>query len=359
MLSRHLQPMIVWLQRRRFAFLFVFVLGILSCHTLWSYSWCDGERTAEASFFEHNKENAPAKKSGAFFVQGRSSQRSSVARARETDGLQSLASPNHLAPVFDTLLKRWDAIANKAGIAYSLTFGTYLGWLRNRTYIPYDQDMDVHIGKESLGKILRLAAYPWCSFNSDLKAQPLQDEEIRLVLYAEHKAPMLNSKRPRFDCQGRKVSMQVDSCSFNGPLARLVYLTRDRGWWTRTGVKTRHLDVFLYHDKIDSKFSIVQKNSVCVLYASYIPSMFSTTLPPVQRCSLNAVNTSCFYKDYGHNFMRCKYGPDYMTQNKRWNALLQRWIDTHNSIVFEVVLFLFIDAITFLQTTAAVMTACA
>lgn len=240
-------------------------------------------------------------------------------------------TPNPLSPIFDMLLRRWDAIADKAGIKYSLTFGTYLGWLRDRTYIPYDQDMDVHIGREGLSKLLLLVAQPWCTFNTDLKTQPLQGDEIRLVIYAAHEAQVLESQRPRYDCSGKPVSFAVDSCSFNGPLARLILSTRNSKWWKQGGGKTRHLDIFLYKYEPGKKTRHMHQvnTSSCGQVVSYFPSSLASELPPVQPCTINDVNASCFERVFGHSFMKCKYGPGYVTPNKRWNARLQKWVPGH------------------------------
>lgn len=302
--------------RKRRALIFTsFVSGIFFCCTLFIFVWYE---------FEPNYH---------------------VLSSKTETGLRH----NPLAPLFDIIVKRWDAIAREADISYSLTFGTYLGWLRNGTYIPHDHDVDVHIGKESLQKLLLLVSNPWCSLNTDLKARPLQNEEVRLLIYAAHQAPMSEWKRARFDCKGRQVLMQIDSCSFNdGPIARLVYLTQNKKWWTQRGVKTRHLDIFLYNHKPDTKhsqsYNVSKKNfASCGRFDLYEPSMFSATLPPVAPCLMNGVNTSCFIKDFGHHFMRCQYGMNYMMPDKYWNEFLKKWVKNGYGFIFEIVSSLYFN----------------
>ena len=90
------------------------------------------------------------------------------------------APPNPWADKLDTLLKFWDTAAAGGGIAYSITYGTYLGWVRNRDYIPYDGDVDVHIGSDGVPLLMALANRAWCCTPQELAQHPIRFGEPRL-----------------------------------------------------------------------------------------------------------------------------------------------------------------------------------
>ena len=69
--------------------------------------------------------------------------------------------PNPLTDELDTLLKFWHKVAEEVGITYSITYGTYLGWVRNRDYIPYDGDLDVHIGSDGVPLLMAPRGMFW------------------------------------------------------------------------------------------------------------------------------------------------------------------------------------------------------
>ena len=52
--------------------------------------------------------------------------------------------------IYKLLLKRWHQIATTHKIRYVIAYGTLLGQIRNKDFIPYDYDIDVIIDRESV-----------------------------------------------------------------------------------------------------------------------------------------------------------------------------------------------------------------
>ncbi len=142
--------------------------------------------------------------------------------------------------VFLPLLRAWIDLSRKYDIPYSIYWGTLLGQLRNQRLIPYDRDVDVVVGRSGMEILHGLPGRAGgCMFNDELKSQPAwRDHEIRLVVRRD----LDSCNGPRFDRHGEAVATQVDSCSFNGPMARLVIKLPggaiNREYW--------HLDVDLF-----------------------------------------------------------------------------------------------------------------
>lgn len=64
------------------------------------------------------------------------------------------------AHAFDALIRLWDTFALKHGIRYSITYGTYLGWLRTGNYLASATHVDVHIGQEDADALASLRLPP-------------------------------------------------------------------------------------------------------------------------------------------------------------------------------------------------------
>ena len=138
---------------------------------------------------------------------------------------------------FDILLKEWNLISKTYKIHYSLSYGTLLGQVRHGDYIPYDNDIDIHIGKESISRLINLKNKPWCCFNNEIATYPLEIGKIRLILNKWHNNPFY--QRKRYNCNGQAVNSHDDSCSFNGIMARLILKISNN--------KYKNLDIFVYN----------------------------------------------------------------------------------------------------------------
>ena len=119
-------------------------------------------------------------------------------------------------------------------------------WLRNQNYIPYDQDIDIHICYTDIKKLFKLTKYHWCHYADKLRPNMFKKGEIRLILNRSHNEKFGN--RIRYNCDGKRVDRLVDDCSFNGPIGRLIYRPLSK-------LKKRylHIDIYLYHQENNAK----------------------------------------------------------------------------------------------------------
>ena len=203
--------------------------------------------------------------------------------------------------VFVPLLRRWIDLCRQHGIRYSIFWGTLLGQLRDRRFIPYDRDLDVVVGRSGLDALYALPGrVPGCVFNDALKDQPAwKEHEIRLVVRRD----LVSPDGPRYDHRGQVALTQVDSCAFNGPLARLIIkvpaAVDERSYW--------HLDVDLFTD---------------ISHFNPYPAVHEVDeLPELEDRPLEDLQVSCL-KDplpyilawYGTDYM----APDHIYHDGRW-----------------------------------------
>ena len=213
------------------------------------------------------------------------------------------AEPGHLLSreVFLPLLRGWIDLCKRHSVPYSIFWGTLLGQMRNQRIIPYDEDLDVVVGRSGLDRLYALAGKaPGCVFNDELKDQPpWKEREIRLVVRRD----LVSPDGPRYDHRGRRASTQVDSCAFNGPLARLIIKLP-----ARNGREYWHLDVDMFTD---------------ISHFNHYPALHEVDeLPELEERPLEGLWVSClkdplpYILDY--------YGADYMTPDHVYRE--GRWI---------------------------------
>ena len=108
------------------------------------------------------------------------------------------------------ILQYWKDLAACHNITWFLTYGALIGAWRNGDIIPYDTDMDIHIDSRDNIKLEKIASRR----NFDTRS-----ENIHLVLDLDWRIRPVK-KRRRITCDGG--SNTFDSCTFNGPLARII-----------------------------------------------------------------------------------------------------------------------------------------
>ena len=195
---------------------------------------------------------------------------------------------------YNVILEWFNNLSNKHNINYSLAYGTLLGYIRNKKYIPYDLDMDFYIEKDDAYKIIDLIDNKQILYNVDIKnIGGLNENKIYIIINKSHNNENMDEtnliERPRYDCKGDKVESQVDSCSQNILFARIIY-------------NNIHCDLCVYGNDDE-----------------YIPTYKGKILPETKRVKFNNISTKIFKSDKLINDILIKcYGKDYLIPNHKY-----------------------------------------
>ena len=194
---------------------------------------------------------------------------------------------------YNVILEWFNNFSDKHNINYTLAYGTLLGYVRNKKYIPYDMDMDLLIGKDDAYKIIDLIDNKQILYNVDIKnIGGLNKNKIYIIINKSHNNEDMDEsnliKRPRHNCKGDKVDSQVDSCSQNILFSRVIY-------------NNVHCDLCVYGED------------------EYIPTDKGINLPETKKVKFNNITTKIFKSDeFIHDYLIKQYGKDYLIPNHEY-----------------------------------------
>lgn len=196
-------------------------------------------------------------------------------------------------PRLKEILAKWIDIATKNNITYFITWGSLLGAWRDGHVMPWDTDLDVYTEESDnvvLDKIQ--AGRGWSTYS----------QEFHLVLDADWKIKPVE-KRRRMRCDGRNEVFGRDSCTFQGPVARLI-----KGY-------EKYLDVW--------DLEVRSEGTQLCDRTEGVGCFPREEIYPLKTCTLLGMNTWCpknpeviWHKWYGHT------GTDrrspWICKNKKW-----------------------------------------
>ena len=215
--------------------------------------------------------------------------------------------------IIDKLAKQWHELSIKYNINYSLAWGTLIGYCRNTNYIPWDSDIDIWIGKEGVEKLVKMTE---SRFTND-KEKHIFEDNMRLVLHPYYYKENKEKHKYRFDVNGDLVTNQIDSYSFNGPIARLIYNDEfflDIDLWCLKKKKELYknndnVSYFVSHERlINGKYML-----------GVYPSLeYSTNMPETIITKLNNNDVRVFKdKEFLKQVLISCYGTDFIIPDRR------------------------------------------
>ena len=200
-------------------------------------------------------------------------------------------SKRHSTTRLKEILGRWIDTATKHNITYMLTYGSLLAAWRDGNVTPWDTDLDIYTMEWDNAKLDAI---------QDKRGFSSSVNEFHMVLDADWRILPV-TKRRRVGCTG-KVGPPWDSCTFNGPLGRLI-----KGW-------EQYLDIWDLE---------VRSNGTQVFDRYGSGSYYSwSDIFPLKKCRLLGMDTWCprnpepiFDVYYGKGADRRS---PWLCKNKKW-----------------------------------------
>lgn len=230
---------------------------------------------------------------------------------------QNLINPH--TDTYNKILEWFEKFAVNHNINYSIAYGTLLGQLRDKNYIPYDEDTDIFISKSDVYRLFELYKLKEklniqdIYINSELKEnnEKILPTKVSLLLTSEHENKVNDKDRKRWDCNGNGDSEPNyirDICAFNGPVARIIF-------------NHKQCDIFVWSDKKPSDMEYAEncKNDPNKLnnYCEFIATQYGSELPKTKPCKLNKIWVRKFAdKQLIKDNMIRWYGINYMKPNQ-------------------------------------------
>ena len=93
------------------------------------------------------------------------------------------------------LLNHWNLLSTKYNVSYFLVYGSLIGAVRNKNFIPYDGDMDIMVDKIDYEVIASID-------NKRNFIASAHDMNFHLIVQNAFREQYLNSNKPRQNCLG-------------------------------------------------------------------------------------------------------------------------------------------------------------
>lgn len=138
------------------------------------------------------------------------------------------------------VMKRLDEICKQLGLRYTLTYGTMLGAIRHKGYIPWDDDLDIMLPRPDYDRLIR-----WCLDNPE-QLEPYRLFTPETVKDYPYMIPRLSDSRYEIDTDNEKscgMGAFVDIYPLDGigndPEEALATLRRRARWSSLYFLSTR------------------------------------------------------------------------------------------------------------------------
>ena len=200
--------------------------------------------------------------------------------------------------IFKKLLKFADVFFQKNQINYSIDYGTLLGYIRNKKFIPYDEDLDCVIGVDSISKLIKLGNNKKIKnimFNNEIHNYKPDFNSTQIYLILNYSLLHNNGYGKRYSCNGEESKNQQDACSYNGLFGRFI-------------LHSTYYDISTYNKRTAQ----LKKH---VVYTEKISDMSVINTNNIMRDKLENINISVFTKQKSIQLLKLYYGDQFIKPN--------------------------------------------